>query len=137
MSARHHDAAANFRFLSLEVGSQLRLRWPIRQHHLIRLRGHNSARAGRPRKHFAGQDIFHRRNDVAGETLVEPANVTKIPRLEMRVRESPRSHLSDGPFGRGFVIRRPGQTRTINIRQHVLSLHELRIVSLFFANAFE
>src|SRR5207245_4985452 len=76
-------------------------------------------------------------NDMAGETLVQPANVTKIPRLEVRIRKSPRRHLLNGPLSRGFMIRRASQPRTINVSEHVLGVHELRIVRFFFANAFE
>src|SRR5712692_8262430 len=61
--------------------------------------------------------------------------MAKIPRLEMGIRKSPGGHLLDRPFRRSLVIRRAGQTRTVNVREHVLGFHYLRIVGFFLANA--
>ena len=61
----------------------------------------------------------------------------EIPRLEMPILESPFRHLFDGPFGSAFVVRRAGQTRTVNVSQHVHRLENLRMLHAFFANARE
>ena len=59
----------------------------------------------------------------------------EIPRLEMPVHQSPVRHLLDCPFRRAFVIRRAGQTRTVNVCEHVHGLENLRMLHAFFANA--
>ena len=42
-----------------------------------------------PRQHFTDERVLHRRDEVRGETLVEPARMPEVPRLEMTVREAP------------------------------------------------
>ena len=74
---------------------------------------------------------------MTGETLVEPTNVTKIPWFEMRVPQTPRGHLLNRPLGRGLMIRRTCQPRTVNVREHVLGLHDLGVVRFFLADALE
>src|SRR5262249_41573420 len=109
MPAGHDDHSADVCSLRIKKCIQLILAWPVRQNQLISFRRYRTARARCPGEDFAGKDVFDRRNDVAGEALVQPADVTKLPGLEMSIRESPGVHLFDGPLGGGFMIRRSSQ----------------------------
>src|SRR5438132_575353 len=100
MLAAQHDAPAHLRFLFFQKRSQLLLRWSFRQNQLIGFRAHWPARARRPRQHFAHERVFHRRDQVRRQSLVEPARMAEVPWFEMRVRKSPTSHLLYSPVRR-------------------------------------
>ena len=67
--------------------------------------------------------------------LVHPARMTEIPRLQMGVLEAPLGELLHHPVGGGFIVRRPGEARSVTVRQHVHGVHHLRMLHGFLANA--
>jgi len=128
------DAIAYVRFVAGEEGGQLLLRRALRQDQVNRVGSDGSLGAGCPGERFTNERVFHGRDQVRRESLVGPAGMFEVPRFKMRVFETPRGHLFHGPFGGGLVVWRTRQARTVNVREHVHSFHDLRTFHGFLAN---
>src|SRR4029078_8955002 len=61
--------------------------------------------------------------------------MSELPRFQNPVRKSPCLHLLDGPLGGGFVVRRPGYARAVDVRKKVQRSHDLRMRRLLLANS--
>ena len=54
----------------------------------------------------------------------------EIPRLEVPVLHAEARHFGNRPFGGGFVIGRPGNSRAVAVGQHVERMENLRMLHL-------
>jgi hypothetical protein len=68
-------------------------------------------------------------------SLIEPAGAPEVPGFEMRVLEAPARHFRNHPFGGIFVIGRSREPRTIAVREYMQSVHDLRTLGFFLADA--
>ena len=99
-----------------------------------RAAAHRAIGARRPGENLADKRVLHRGHNEAGEALIQPSRMSEVPRLEMRVLESPGRGLLHHPLGRGLVIGRAGQPGPVDISEHVQRLHDLRIGAAFLAD---
>ena len=87
----------------------------------------DTVRARGPCEDLRGENVFHRRDDMGGQTFAGPTGMTEIPRLEVRIFEPPLCHLLDRPVACRFEIGRAGEPRTVAVRKHVERGQNLRV----------
>ena len=105
-----------------------RPRRPLGQRHLHGLPADDAVGPWRPAERLDDERVLHRRHEMRGQTFVAPSGAVEIPRLEASLLQPPGVHLFDRPLPCRFEVRRTGHPGTVDVREHVQRLQDLRVV---------
>ena len=61
--------------------------------------------------------------------------MSEIPLLEAAGIEAPLLHLGHRPLGRGLVVRRTGEPRSVHVGEDMQRLHDVRTIARFGPDA--
>ncbi len=135
MRTDEHNRAADLGGEIAEVLLHLRFRRIRGRDDVNRRADDRAVRRRRPRQHLEHEVVLHRREDMTGCFLIQPARPREVPRLEVAVHEAPGLHLPHRPLGGVLVVRRACQARPVHVGQVVHGLENLRVLHAFLANS--
>ncbi len=102
-----------------------------REHRSYSLAHDRTVRARRPCFRVRNDRASRRRHQMTGVIVVRPAATERSPGGERGVRQAPGLHFLDGPIGGGADVRRPGEPRSMDVRQIARDVHHLRSLQAF------